>query len=101
MIDEGIDTGALIGQARCSIQHNDDVAHLFFKHDLLGARLLVDGIRFLFEKSAPIAAPENVSSVYRSTFTVFDTIIYVMRRHSFFKKFERPEEYSLGNYLKQ
>ncbi len=101
MIDEGIDTGALIGQARCCIEAGDDLANILYKLDILGVRLLGDGLSFLFEKSNPKLAPDGIVSAYRSSFTVFDTIVYLLRKRSFFMKFKRPEVYSIGEYLKQ
>ena len=101
MIDEGIDTGSLIGQARCRIEAGDDLANILYKLDLLGARLLVDSIRFLFENSTPKPAPDGMVSAYRSSFTALHTIVYIQRKRSFFVKFGRPEQYSIGEYLKQ
>lgn len=102
MIDEGIDTGALIGQARCSIEANDDVATLYYKLDLLGAILLKDGLKFLFDGSTPTLAPAGITSVYRSSFTVFDTIIYLIRKRYFFRKVAiRSKKYIIGDYLIQ
>jgi folate-dependent phosphoribosylglycinamide formyltransferase PurN len=102
MIDEGLDTGALIGQARCSIEATDDAASIYYKLDLLGARLLTDGIAFLSSDANPKPAPKMISSVYRSSFTIFDTLIYKMREKTFFKRLAgRSEEYVIGEYLRQ
>lgn len=101
-INEGIDTGDLIGQARCSIEPDDDVANIYYKLDILGAKLLTDGLNFLFNNSTTIPAPKEVKSVYRSSFGVFDTLFFTLRKRSFFKKVGiRPEEYAIGYYLNQ
>lgn len=102
MINEGIDTGDLVGQARCLIKPDDDVASLYYKLDILGTKLLTDSLNFLFGNSKTIPAPKEVKSVYRSSFAIFDTLFFVLRKRSFFKKTGiMPEEYVIGEYLQQ
>ncbi len=101
VIDEGIDTGPLVGQARCRLERGDDLAQILSRLDLLGARLLVDGIAFLQRQGVALPAPPEMESQYRSSFTILDTLAYAIRRRSFLSSVERDEEYAVGEYLAQ
>jgi len=102
LIDEGIDTGAVLAQGRPQVNKGATLIDVLTNLQIVGGKVLIEAFRALKDNLTPVPSPKGVTSHYRSTLTFWDWVCFFANKRRFLRMlYGQKEIITVGHYLSQ